>query len=71
MTPRADNRLAADVPMTAVRCDCCAAQVPVRKSNIYSWDAASLVGSLDSSFPAGCNGEPAGPYTYPFTLSRM
>ena len=37
----------------------------------YSWDAVSLLGSLDSSFPTGCGGEPAGIYTYSFTLSRM
>lgn len=39
--------------------------------DIYSWDAASLAGALDSSFETGCNGEPGGTYTYPFTLSRM
>jgi hypothetical protein len=37
----------------------------------YSWDAATLAGSLDSSFATGCNGEPGGSYTYPFGLSRM
>jgi hypothetical protein len=39
--------------------------------DVYSWDAATLVGSVDSSFAAGCGGEPGGTYTYPFTLSRM
>jgi hypothetical protein len=43
----------------------------LRCGDIYSWDATTLAGSLDSSFATGCNGEPAGTYTYPFTLSRM
>jgi len=37
----------------------------------YSWDATMLAGSLDSSFATGCDGAPAGIYTYSFTLSRM
>jgi len=37
----------------------------------YSWDVATLVGSLDSSFTSGCDGSPGGTNTYPFTLARM
>ena len=39
--------------------------------DIYSWDAVTLAGSLDSSFAAGCDGAPSGTYTYPIALSRM
>ena len=39
--------------------------------DVYSWDATTLAGSLDSSFATGCDGAPAGTYTYPFTLSHM
>jgi len=39
--------------------------------DVYSWDATTLAGVLESSFETGCNGAPAGTYTYPFTLSRM
>jgi hypothetical protein len=38
---------------------------------VYAWDAATLAGSLQSSFDTGCHGVPAGTYTYPFTLSRL
>jgi hypothetical protein len=37
----------------------------------YSWDAATLAGSVDSTFAAGCGGGPAGTYTYTFALIRM
>ena len=43
----------------------------VATHDTYSWDAVTLAGSLDSSFAAGCDGAPAGTYTYPFALSRM
>ncbi len=39
--------------------------------DVYSWDATTLAGSVDSSFAAGCDGAPPGTYTYPFTLSRL
>ena len=37
----------------------------------WSWDAVSLVGSVDSSFNAGCGGAPGGTVSYPFTLVRF
>lgn len=43
--------------------------IPTR--DVYSWDAATLAGSLDSSFATGCDGAPGGTLTYPFVLSRM
>jgi hypothetical protein len=39
-------------------------------TDIYSWDAVNLTGTLTSAFPVGCNGEPAGTYTYPIALVR-
>lgn len=38
--------------------------------DVYSWDALTLSGSVDSSFARGCDGVP-GMNTYPFTLARM
>jgi hypothetical protein len=43
--------------------------IPTRDS--YSWDAATLQGTLESSFAVGCDGAPGGMYAYPFTLVRM
>ena len=37
----------------------------------YSWDAATLAGSVDSRFDADCGGGPAASASYPFTLVRM
>jgi hypothetical protein len=36
----------------------------------YSWDMVTLVGSVDSTFDAGCGGAPGGTVSYPFTLVR-
>lgn len=37
----------------------------------YSWDAATLTGSVDSTFDADCGGAPGGSSSYPFRLVRM
>ncbi|OBF13671.1 hypothetical protein [Mycobacterium sp. ACS4331] len=42
--------------------------IPTR--DVYSWDAATLQGTLTSAFDAGCDGAPAGAFTYPFSLVR-
>lgn len=39
--------------------------------DVYSWDATTLVGSMNSTFDVGCGGAPGGTYTYPFTLARF
>ncbi|BBY59979.1 hypothetical protein [Mycolicibacterium sarraceniae] len=39
--------------------------------DVYTWDANTLVGSMVSTFDAGCDGAPGGTFTYPFSLSRM
>jgi hypothetical protein len=36
--------------------------------DVYSWDAVTLIGSVQSTFDAGCGGAPGGADNYPFTL---
>ncbi len=62
--------LTVDVP-DGLRCGDIYYGPTVPTHDIYSWDATTLAGVLESSFETGCNGAPAGTYTYPFTLSRM
>ena len=68
----ADGRytLAVDVP-DGLRCGNVYYGPTIPTHDIYSWDASTLAGSLDSSFATGCDGAPAGTYAYPFTLFRM
>lgn len=39
--------------------------------DVYSWDAVTLAGSVDSTFDAGCGGGPGGTASYPFSLLRL
>ncbi len=70
--PLANGRytLTVDVP-DGLRCGDIYYGPTIPTHDVYSWDATTLAGTLDSSFDTGCNGAPAGTYTYPFTLSRM
>ncbi|MCB1265168.1 MAG: hypothetical protein KDB56_11380 [Mycobacterium sp.] len=43
--------------------------IPTR--DVYSWDAGTLRGTLQSSFAAGCDNSPGGTFTYPFSLVRF
>jgi hypothetical protein len=43
--------------------------IPTR--DVYTWDAATLAGTLQSSFTTGCDGEPGGTTSYPFRLVRL
>lgn len=43
--------------------------VPTR--DVYTWDAKALTGTLESSFAVGCDGAPAGTFTYPVALVQM
>lgn len=43
--------------------------IPTR--DIYTWDATTQSGVLNSSFDTDCGGAHGGTYTYPFTLTRM
>jgi hypothetical protein len=38
--------------------------------DVYSWDAHTLEGSVDSTFHTGCGGAPGGTASDPFTLVR-
>lgn len=38
--------------------------------DVYTWDAATLAGTMVSSFDAGCDGAPGGEITYPITFVR-
>ena len=68
----ADGRytLAVDVP-DGLRCDDIYYGPTIPTHDVYTWDATTLAGSLESSFAAGCDGAPAGTHVYPFTLSRL
>jgi hypothetical protein len=39
--------------------------------DVYTWDAITLTGAVNSSFDTNCGGAPGGTYTYPFQLTRM
>lgn len=43
--------------------------IPTR--DVYTWDSATLQGTLTSSFAAGCDGAPGGAFSYPFSLVRL
>jgi hypothetical protein len=62
--------LAVDVP-DGLRCGDVYYGPVIPTHDVYSWDATTLVGTLESSFETGCEGTPGGTYTYPFTLSRL
>jgi hypothetical protein len=38
--------------------------------DVYSWDAATLAGTIVSTYDAACNGAPGGTSTYTFSLQR-
>lgn len=43
--------------------------IPTR--DVYTWDAVTLRGTLQSSFAVGCDNAPGGTFTYPFSLVRL
>jgi hypothetical protein len=68
----ADGRytLVVDDPF-GLRCDNVYYGPTIPTHDVYTWDAATLAGSMQSSFDAGCGGAPGGILTYPITLTRM
>lgn len=64
----ADGRytLTVDVP-DGVRC----IGYNLPSHDVYSWDAVTLAGTIESSYPAGCFGGPGGADTYAFALQRF
>ncbi len=57
--------MAVDVP-DGVRC--VVAFFP--SHDVYSWDAVTLQGQVESTFATGCGGSPGGVNTYPISLVR-
>ena len=43
--------------------------IPTR--DVYTFDAVTLAGTLQSSFAVGCDNAPGGTFTYPFSLVRL
>lgn len=43
--------------------------IPTR--DVYTFDAVTLIGTLQSSFAVGCDNAPGGTFTYPFSLVRL
>jgi hypothetical protein len=39
--------------------------------DVYTWDAATLNGTINSTFDADCYGGPGGSRTYGFNLQRL
>ena len=39
--------------------------------DVYTWDATTLTGTLQSTFAQGCDNAPGGTLTYPFRLVRL
>lgn len=68
----ADGRytLTVDDPF-GLRCDNIYYGPTISTHDVYTWNAATLAGSMRSTFDSGCDGAPAGALEYPFTLSRL
>jgi hypothetical protein len=54
-----------------LRCDNIYYGPTIPTHDVYSWDATTLAGSVESTFDMNCGGAPGGTYTYPFTLTRL
>ncbi|WP_319428613.1 hypothetical protein [Mycobacterium sp. RTGN5] len=59
-----------DVP-DGVRCGDIYYGPTIPTHDVYTWNATTLSGILQSSFDAGCDGAPGGTFTYPFWLTRL
>ncbi len=68
----ADGRytLTVDVP-DGLRCGNVYYGPVIATRDVYSWDAATRSGTLESSFATGCDGAPGGTFSYPFKLVRL
>lgn len=62
--------LTVDVP-DGLRCGNVYYGPVVATRDVYSWDATTLQGTLQSSYAVGCDGTPGGTRTYPFSLVRL
>ena len=62
--------LAVDVP-DGLRCGDVYYGPVLPTHDVYTWDAATLTGTLQSTFAEGCDNAPGGTLTYPFRLVRL
>jgi hypothetical protein len=62
--------LAVDVP-DGLRCGDVYYGPVLPTHDVYTWDAVTLTGTLQSTFAQGCDNAPAGALTYPFRLVRL
>jgi hypothetical protein len=62
--------LAVDVP-DGLRCGNVYYGPVIPTHDVYTWDAVTLTGTLQSSFAEGCDNAPGGTLTYPFQLTRL
>ncbi|MCV7278909.1 hypothetical protein H7J88_04530 [Mycolicibacterium flavescens] len=69
---RADGRytLTVDVP-DGLRCGNVYYGPVIATRDVYTWDAATRSGVLESTFGSGCDGAPGGTLRYPFSLVRL
>jgi hypothetical protein len=59
-----------DVP-DGLRCDDIYYGPVIPTHDVYTWDAKTLSGTLQSSSDVGCDGAPGGTRSYPFWLTRL
>ncbi len=62
--------LAVDVP-EGLRCGNVYYGPVIPTHDVYSWDAVTLAGTLESTFDVGCDNAPGGTFVYPFSLVRL
>jgi len=62
--------LAVDVP-EGLRCGNVYYGPVIPTHDVYSWDAVTLTGTVESTFDVGCDNEPGGTNIYPLTLVRL
>jgi hypothetical protein len=62
--------LAVDVP-DGLRCGNVYYGPVIPTHDVYTWDAVTLTGTLQSTFAQGCDNAPGGTFTYPFRMVRL
>lgn len=62
--------LAVDVP-DGLRCGNVYYGPVIATHDVYTWDAETLTGTLQSTSAEGCDNAPGGTVTYPFSLVRL
>lgn len=62
--------MAVDVP-DGLRCGNVYYGPVIPTHDVYTWDAVTLTGTLQSTFAVGCDNAPGGTFTYPFRMTRL